>query len=84
MSSVIKPFASQIEFSSFGKNTLAYVRRVEVDELAENVASEAGLPLNEDLWGLFGADGEPIALSDEIGSLLQSAEDSDLVAMKRH
>ena len=80
----IKPFGTAMEFSAFGKSTLAYIRRVNTDDLPIEVALEEDLPADTTMWGLFGADGVPLALADEIKMLIQDAEDNDLVAVQRH
>ncbi|MFD0916240.1 DUF1150 family protein [Pseudahrensia aquimaris] len=80
----IRPFGSAIEFSSFGKSTLAYIRRVNTDDLPIEVTLEENLPADTNMWALFGADGKPLALADEMSMILQDAEDHDLVAMQRH
>ena len=41
------------------------------------------LPKGLELWGLFAADGAPIAVSDEEGVLLHDAQEMDLVTVLR-
>ena len=46
---------SKTEFLQFGKNSFAYVRKVNSDDLMLQFPETAGLPLGLELWGLFGA-----------------------------
>ncbi len=73
-----------VEFASFGKSALAYVRRVQSDDMNERFPNAPALPEGLDLWGLFGADGEPLAVSDERSSLFSDAERRDLLTVHRH
>lgn len=72
---------SRIEFESFGRNTLAYIKPVARDSDLTNIAFSEGLPTDVPLWGLFSADGEPIALSEKRSSLFQDAEELELTAV---
>jgi len=89
---LVKLFGASFEFESFGKNSLAYVRRVsqsdlneylsdfdEWDESSENMNS---MTAGKGLWGLFGADGEPLAFSDEKAFLTKNAEELDLLTLR--
>jgi len=77
-------FNSKIEFANFGKNSIAYVRRVNTNELTEPFHESGELMLDEDVWALYGADGEPIAIADEQSLLFDNAEERELVAVQRH
>ncbi len=78
---IVKLFNSPIEFETFGKNSLAYLRPVLRDEMNERFPDGPELPRGQDLWGLFGADGLPIAVADEKSDLLFDAEELDLLAL---
>ncbi len=77
-------FNSNIEFANFGKDMIAYVRRVNTDDLDDTFTEEGELPLGQDIWALYSADGEPIALSDDKQMLFNNAEEFDLVTVNRH
>lgn len=72
---------SRVEFASFGRNTLAYIKPVDRDSDLTSIAFDEGLPMEGPLWGLFSADGEPIALSETRSSLFQDAEELELTAV---
>lgn len=90
--SLVKLFGSSVEFETFGKSSLAYVRRVSRSDMDTYLAasddwvdaSQGSAPENEEtsIWGLFGADGEPIAFSHEEDFLAQNAEERDLLAVQ--
>jgi hypothetical protein len=72
------------EFASFGKQAFAYMRPVQSDEMNAKFPQNPQLPSGLDLWGLFGADGEPLALADERQALLDNADELDLMPLARH
>lgn len=80
----VKLFGAGVEFELFGRSTLAYVRRVQSDELNEQFPNGPELPQGIDLWGLFGADGRPISVADEQSVLMHEAQEMDLLAVQRH
>lgn len=90
--SLIKLFGSSVEFETFGKSSLAYVRRVSKSDLDGYLAASddwedasQGSPSDAEensIWGLFGADGEPIAFSHEEEFLSQNAAERDLLTVR--
>ena len=80
----IEPFGSQVEFAQFGKNAIAYVREVTSDDLNQRFPQGPALPEGVDLWGLFTADGQPIAVAEEPMALVQNADEMELMAVQRH
>ena len=80
----VKLFGSATEFATFGNSTIAYVRKVRSDDMNRRYPLSMELPDGIELWGLFGADGEPIALADEQSELYVDAEERDLLAVQRH
>ncbi len=83
-SPTIKPFGSATEFAIFGKRTFAYMRPVQSDDMNATFPDEVALPSGLALWGLFDADGEPIAVADEQAALIENAEEMDLMTLARH
>ena len=84
MTKPVVSFGSKIEFANFGKSSIAYVRKVNTRELSEEFHEDGLLPDDEVMWGLFGADGEALAVADEQYLLLENAEERELVAVQRH
>lgn len=76
-------FGSATEFASFGNGALSYVRRVRSDDLNHRFPNAVDLPEGLDLWGLFAADGAPIAVSDEEAELIHNAHELHLVPLMR-
>ncbi len=77
-------FNTQIEFANFGRNTMAYLRRVKSDDLIRDYPETDDLVSGEMLWALYGADGEPIAVADDKSDLFTNAEERDLVTVNLH
>ncbi|MEM8749149.1 MAG: DUF1150 family protein [Pseudomonadota bacterium] len=80
----IRLFGSSVEFESFGNSSIAYIRPVTSRFMNENYpdATEDDLPDGLDLWGLFAADGKPLAVADDEHFLISDAQDRDLLAVK--
>jgi len=77
-------FNSKIEFANFGKSSIAYVRRVRTEDLSQPFHDTGELPEDGDVWALFSADGEPLAVADDQSLLFDNAEARELVAVQRH
>lgn len=77
----VKLFGSAVEFQSFGKSSLAYVRQMSAEDLNNRFPEVVDWPLGEDLWALFGADGHPIAVADHEGFLQTDAQERDLLTV---
>jgi len=78
---IVKLFGSPIEFESFGINALAYMRPVKSEDMNARFPDGPELPEGLDLWALFGADGQPIAVADEKSDLISNAEEMDLLTV---
>ena len=75
---------TDIEFRHLGEGHVGYMRRITGADLKGRFP---GLPPLDDeirLWGLFGADGSPLVLSDERDNLVEAAEDKELVTVSVH
>ena len=81
---VVSPFGSGIEFAKFGKQSFAYVRPVKSDDVKNAFPEGADLPNGVDLWALFAADGQPLALADERAMVMENAEELELVTLALH
>ncbi len=75
------PFAlkTDLEFANLGISAVAYVRRVERRELTELEIDPEDVAPDVDLWGLYGADGAPLAIADDRSDLIADASERDLV-----
>ena len=80
----ILKFNTQVEFANFGRNTMAYLRRVKSDDLLRDYPETDDLVSGEILWALYGADGEPLAVADDKSDLFSNAEERDLVTVNLH
>ena len=75
---------TDIEFRHLGEGKVGYMRRVTAGDLK---ARFPGLPAMADeirLWGLFGADGSPMVLSDERENIVEAAESHELTTVSVH
>lgn len=79
---IVKKFGSAVEFEVFGKNALAYVRPVESEDMRQRFPLVDNVPDDIDLWGLFSADGRPLALADDPAALLEDAQDRNLLTVE--
>ena len=80
----LKMVGSTIEFSGFGKNTLAYMRKLEPGEMITDMAGGETFDQGVPMWGLFGADGEPLAVSDDRAWIIDNAHERELLPVSRH
>ena len=75
---------TDIEFRHLGEGKVGFVRRVTAGDLK---ARFPGLPAMADeirLWGLFGADGSPMVLSDDRANVVEAAESHELTTVSVH
>lgn len=69
------------EFALLGEGEIAYLRQIRSEELAEKFPNMPPMAPGLSLWGLFGAGGEPIVLSDIRAKALESANDHELITV---
>ena len=79
----VKMIASPGDFAAFGAGAIGYVRRIRSDDLNAAFPLGADLPVGLDLWGLFSAEGQPLAVSDDETAVLADAQNRSLVALYR-
>ncbi len=72
------------EFANLGLEQVGYIRRISGREIADRFPGNAELPQAIQLWALFGADGQPIVVSDHIDGAQSSAFDQDLEMVSLH
>ena len=77
-------FGSAVEFEQLGTSAIAYVRKVDAEDFNRRFPQVDDLPTGAPLWGLFAADGRPLAIADEEAALMADAMERDLVPVARH
>ena len=76
--------AAPFDLASFGEGQIAYMRQMSSDEMRERFPSAKAIQPGLKLWALFGADGTPLAVSDDRSSILASASNSELFTVSLH
>jgi hypothetical protein len=72
------------EFAHLGEGSVAYLRKVSSDDLRGRFPGLDQIAPGLELWALFGANGEPILLSDARDRALAGALENDLVTVAIH
>lgn len=72
------------ELAHLGEGSVAYVRKVSSDDLRGRFPGLTEIAPGLELWALFGANGEPILLSDARDRALAGAMENDLVTVALH
>ena len=72
------------ELAHLGEGSVAYVRKVSSDDLRGRFPGLTEIAPGLELWALFGANGEPILLSDARDRALAGAIENDLVTVALH
>ncbi len=78
----VKLFGSKIEFESFGKNSIAYMRKMTGNDMGRRFPQVERYDDDEEMWALFGADGQPIAVADDASWLIENAAELDLMTVQ--
>jgi len=69
------------EFAKLGSGQIGYIRKINTDELARRFPNLPPMTPGMDIWGLFGAAGEPILLSDVRAQALAGAHEHELMTV---
>jgi len=72
------------ELAHLGEGSVAYLRKVSSDDLRGRFPGLSEIAPGLELWALFGADGQPILLSDARDRALAGAMENDLVTVAIH
>lgn len=72
------------DLALIGEGHLAYLRRMSSDDIRARFPSAQSIQPGLDLWALFSADGTPLAVSDDRGSILASATENQLLTVSLH
>ena len=84
MTNIHTPSLTETEFASIGEGHIAYLRRMTSDEMRQRFPAAKSIQPGLDLWALFSADGTPLAVSDDRGSILASASENSLETVSLH
>lgn len=69
---------TDLEFAQLGEGRVAYLKRVRTDDLAQKFPDLPPMTPGIEVWGLFGAAGDPIVLSDVRAHALAGAQEHEL------
>jgi len=72
---------SDMEFAKLGAGQVGYIRKINTDELARRFPNLPPMTPGLEIWGLFGASGEPILLSDVRAQALAGAHEHELTTV---
>ncbi|KAB0682877.1 DUF1150 family protein [Aureimonas leprariae] len=72
------------DLAAIGEGHLAYLRRMRSDDIRARFPAAQSIQPGLDLWALFSADGTPLAVSDDRGSILASATENQLLTVSIH
>ncbi|MBO0905167.1 DUF1150 family protein [Jiella sonneratiae] len=72
------------DLASLGEGQIAYMRHMSSDEIRARFPAARSIQPGLKLWALFGADGTPLAVSDDRSSILASATQNELSTVSLH
>lgn len=72
------------QFAHLGEGHVAYVRKVQTDDLIGRYPGLPELDRGLELWALFGADGQPILLTGERAAAIAGAMENELTTVSIH
>ena len=75
---------TDIEFRHLGEGKVGFVRPITAGDLRARFPGVPAMADETRLWGLFGADGSPMVLSDERESVVAAAEEHELLTVAVH
>lgn len=75
---------SEDQFAHLGEGHVAYVRKIQSDDLIGRYPGLPELAPGMELWALFAADGQPILLTGERQDALAGAAENSLVPVSLH
>ncbi len=72
------------QFAHLGEGHVAYVRKMQSDDLIGRYPGLPDLDRGLELWALFAADGQPILLTGELQAALAGAAENELTPVSIH
>lgn len=79
-----KTLVTQADLAHLGEGTVAYLREMDTEELKGKFPGLPDMEPGMRLWALFGANGQPILLSDERDRAIAGAFENHLVPVALH
>ncbi|TFF21908.1 DUF1150 domain-containing protein [Jiella endophytica] len=76
--------SATFDLASLGEGQIAYMRQMSSDEMRARFPAAKSIQPGLKLWALFGADGTPLAVSDDRSSILASASQNELDTVSLH
>lgn len=75
---------TQSELAHLGEGTVAYLRKIDSDELKGKFPSLQEIASGMEIWALFAANGQPILLSDARDTAIAGALENHLTTVAIH
>lgn len=75
---------STTELAKLGTNKIGYMRIMTSEQVLKAFPETQNVPPDLEFWALFGADGEPLAMADELGAVYSTAMDANLKTVSVH
>ena len=75
---------TQSELADIGAGEVAYIRKMDWNEVSRCFPEAPDIDPDVDLWALFGADGTPILLTDNRSSTFYRAAEDELKTVSLH
>ncbi len=79
-----KIYISKDTLADLGSGKIGYIRKMTSDEVLERFPGAPQMDSGIDLWALFGADGTPILLSDDLSNAYVKAAENELDTVSLH
>ena len=84
MTNSLRNAVAESDLAAIGEGHVAYLRRMSSDDIRAKFPAAKEIQPGLDLWALFAADGTPLAVSDDRGSILASASQNELTTVSLH
>ncbi|BDA87042.1 hypothetical protein Sa4125_45840 [Aureimonas sp. SA4125] len=84
MTNSLRTVVAASDLAAIGEGHVAYLRRMSSDDIRAKFPAAKEIQPGIDLWALFSADGTPLAVSDDRGSILASASQNELTTVSLH
>ncbi|MGM4979740.1 MULTISPECIES: BQ00720 family protein [Rhizobium] len=75
---------TESELANIGTGEVAYIRKMDWNEVSRCFPEAPDIDPDVDLWALFGADGTPILLTDNRSSTFYRAAEDELKTVSLH
>ncbi|WP_198174066.1 BQ00720 family protein [Mesorhizobium xinjiangense] len=79
-----KNIMTEAQFAHLGEGAVAYLKKVSSDDLRGRYPNLPEMAPGLELWAVFGANGQPILLTDAHDSALAGAMQNDLTPVSIH